>query len=180
MPPAFRLAVAADAQEIRALVERAYRGDAARGGWTHEADLLDGNRTSLAEIAGILAAPHQFVMLVEMVGRLVGSVTITGLGENRAYLGMLAVDPAMQAGGIGRALIGAAEAEAIRRWSAAIMEMTVIARRAELIAWYERRGYARTGEVRPFPYAVAPNSVANADELPMVVLQRPLISRVHD
>ena len=29
--------------------------------------------------------------------------------------------------------------------------MTVIARRRELIAWYERRGYALTGETRPFP-----------------------------
>ena len=31
------------------------------------------------------------------------------------------------------------------------MEMTVIHRRTELIAWYERRGYAPTGETRPFP-----------------------------
>jgi hypothetical protein len=32
------------------------------------------------------------------------------------------------------------------------MEMQVIAQRDELIAWYERRGYALTGETRPFPY----------------------------
>ena len=43
--------------------------------------------------------------------------------------------------------------------------MTVIERRPELIAYYERRGYARTGERRPLP---------PAPEFDLLVLERPI------
>jgi GNAT superfamily N-acetyltransferase len=95
---------------------------------------------------------------------LVGTVTATDKGGAVAYLGMLAVDPARQAGGLGRALMAAAEEEA-RGFGARAMEMTVIAPRGELIAYYERRGYARTGEIRPFP-------VSGFEHLQMVVLEK--------
>lgn len=167
--PAFRLAQPADAPAIRALVERAYRGDSARAGWTHEADLLGGDRTSLDEVSAIIAAPDKFAVLGELAGTLAASVTVTDLGDGRCYLGMLAVDPALQAGGLGRALMAEAEAQAVRRFGARLMEMTVIARRAELIAYYERRGYRRTGETRPFPM-----EVPEAASFPMVVLEREL------
>lgn len=165
----FRLAQPADAPAIRALVERAYRGDSARAGWTHEADLLSGERTSLEEVSAIIAAPDKFVALAEQGAALAASVMVTDLGDGRCYLGMLAVDPAMQAGGIGRALIAEAERHAIRRFGARVMEMTVIARRAELIAYYERRGYRRTGEIRPFPM-----EVPEATSFSMAVLERVL------
>ena len=38
-------ATADDLPELHALVERAYRGDGARAGWTHEADLVGAVRT---------------------------------------------------------------------------------------------------------------------------------------
>ena len=72
-------------------------------------------------------------------------------GQDLAYLGMLTVEPTLQASGLGRRLLDAAETEAVARFGARRMEMTVIHRRAELIAWYRRRGYAPTGETRPFP-----------------------------
>jgi GNAT superfamily N-acetyltransferase len=64
---------------------------------------------------------------------------------------MFAVRPLTQGSGIGKALQSAAE-EYARTAGATTMELCVIDRRAELIAWYERRGYVRTGESRPFPY----------------------------
>ena len=76
---------------------------------------------------------------------------VADLGDGLGYLGMLTVDPERQAGGLGRELLEAGEAWARDRFGARAMEMTVIARRRELIAWYERRGYALTGETRPFP-----------------------------
>lgn len=167
--PAFRIAEPADAPAIRALVERAYRGDSARAGWTHEADLLGGDRTSLDEVCAIIAAPDKFAVLGELAGTLAASVTVTDLGDGLCYLGMLAVDPALQAGGLGRALMAEAEAQAVRRFGARVMEMTVIAPRAELIAYYERRGYRRTGETRPFPM-----EVPEAASFSMVVLEREL------
>jgi predicted N-acetyltransferase YhbS len=149
----YRIASPDDLPALRAIVERAYRGDSARQGWTHEADFFDDARTSDAELAEALADPARRVLLTEQDGALIGTVTITDCGNGLAYLGMLCVDPAIQAGGLGRWLIAEAEALAVRDFGARSMEMTVIGERADLIAYYERRGYARTGEARPFPYS---------------------------
>lgn len=164
----FRTATGADVPALRALVERAYRGDSAKQGWTHEADLLDDERTSDAELAETIADAKARVLLARIDGRLAGTVTIRDLGEGRAYLGMLCVDPDLQAAGLGRALMADAEDMAVEAFGARTMEMTVIDARAELIAYYERRGYARTGELRPFPLPV---------DVPykMVVLERALV-----
>jgi len=95
-------------------------------------------------------------------------------GEGLAYLGLLTVDPRRQAGGLGRWLIAAAEAEAIDRFGATRMEMTVIRQRAELIAWYERRGYRLTGETRPFPLDDERFGLPQTRELEFVVLEKAL------
>lgn len=164
---AIRLATAADIPTLRLLVERAYRGDSARGGWTHEAELLDDERTDEQELAATLADPACRLIVAVDDGRFTGTVTITRKSDTHAYLGMLCVDPDLQAAGLGRQLIAAAEAQAVRDFGVTFMEMTVIDRRAELIAWYERRGYVRTGEIRPFPM---PGEYPFA----MVVLERAL------
>lgn len=162
-----RLAAAADVAALRALVERAYRGDTARQGWTHEADLLDDERTSDAQLAATIADPASRILLAEAPGELVGTVTVSDCGEGLAYMGMLCVDPDVQTAGLGRALIAAAEATARAAFGAKVMEMTVIDKRTELIAYYERRGYRRTGETRPFP-------VPGVHGFAMVVLTRAL------
>ncbi len=162
----FRLAAPADLPALRRLVERAYRGDTARQGWTHEADLLDDERTSDAELAAAIAAPDRCVIVAQAAdGALIGTVTLIALPQGKAYLGMLCVDPDVQAGGLGRALLAHCDAVAKSQLGAGAIEMTVIDRRPELIAWYERRGYVRTGETRPFPGATPV-------DFAMVVLER--------
>ena len=113
--------------------------------------------------------PRQSLLVAEVGGVLIGTVTTSALGGGRAYLGMLGVSPRLQAKGVGRALVAAAESEAAARFSAHMMEMTVIAKRTVLIAWYERLGYRLTGEQRPFPL-----DVPGRDELVQVVLERQL------
>ena len=54
------------------------------------------------------------------------------------------------------------------------MEMTVIANRGELIAWYERRGYVLTGERRPFPLDDPRFGLPKTRDLAFVVLEKPL------
>lgn len=146
-----RPAASADIGALHALIEGAYRGDSARRGWTHEADLLDGQRTDRQALAEILADPDQRILLAFDGDALVGCVQVSRAGEGRGYLGMLSVDPARQASGLGRRLIAEAEAAAATVFGARSIEMTVIRQRTELIAYYERRGYERTGEQRPFP-----------------------------
>jgi hypothetical protein len=71
-------------------------------------------------------------------------------------------------------LLQAAERHARERWSAAALHLSVIAHRGELIAWYERRGYARTGETQPFPYGDERYGRPLRDDLELVVLRRAL------
>lgn len=172
--PIFRIAGAADAARLQPLVHGAYRGDSARRGWTHEADLLDGQRIDLESLSAVIADPAQTVLLAEQGGSPVGCVQITDKGGGLAYLGMLSVEPSLQGSGLGRRLIEAAEAEARNRYGARRMEMTVIVQRTELIDWYVRRGYAPTGETRPFPATDPRFGLPRRDDLAFVVLARDL------
>tara|TARA_R110002124_G_scaffold185935_1_gene353465 strand:- start:168 stop:713 length:546 start_codon:yes stop_codon:yes gene_type:complete len=167
-------ATLADLPDLHALVHGAYRGDSARRGWTHEADLLDGQRIDRPSLEAALADPAQLILLAKQNGDLAGCVQITDRGDGLAYLGMLSVDPARQAGGLGRRLVAAAEAAARTRFGARRMEMTVIIQRAELIAWYERLGYGRTGETRPFPATDPRFGLPRRDDLAFTVLIRDL------
>lgn len=170
----FRLARPGDAAALQPLVHRAYRGDSARAGWTHEADLLDGQRIDAVDLESLIADPTQVVIVAEASGAAVGCVQVSDKGEGLAYLGMLTVDPMLQGSGLGRALIDEAERVAKDRFGANRMEMTVIVQRTELIDWYVRRGYALTGERRPFPVTDPRFGLPKRDDLEFVVLGRAL------
>jgi ribosomal protein S18 acetylase RimI-like enzyme len=174
----------ADVTEVPALVElvnSAYRGDSSRRGWTTEADLLGGQRTDAESLGAQLKAAGSVVLVAELDLRLVGCVFLERIAAGglatadvEAYLGMLTVDPRIQAGGIGSAMLAAAERYARDAWGAVAIRMTVIAQRDALIAWYERRGYARTGETEAFPYGDARFGLPKRDDLYFVVLRKPL------
>ena len=157
-----------------ALVQSAYRGDSGRRGWTTESDLLDGQRTDAADVAALLARPGSMVLLLEQDGRLRASCHLERQGE-AAYFGMFAVDPARQGDGLGKRVLAEAERIARERWGCRAMHMTVIVQRAELIAWYQRRGYRRTGEYKPFPYGDERFGIPRRDDLRFEVLVKDLI-----
>lgn len=166
-----------DVDAVVALVESAYRGDASRAGWTTEADLLDGQRTDRAAVSATIDGTG-VVLLAETDGVFVACCQLEPRpderGRNACYFGLFAVDPQCQGAGIGDQLLAAAEATARERFGASVMEMTVIAQREALIAWYERRGYARTGETRPFPYGDERFGIPRREDLHFVVLAKPL------
>lgn len=143
-------ATAADAPALKDLLEAAYRGDLARQGWNHEADILDDERITREELDALLTDPAVTILTARDGDRLIGCVAVTRKDDSLGYLGMLCVVPTLQSAGLGRKLLDAAE-DLARAEGIAAMEMTVIAGRDSLIAWYERRGYAFTGERRPFP-----------------------------
>ena len=170
-----RPATMADVAPLRDLIESGYRGAAARGGWTHEADLLDGQRSDEAMLADAIGAPDRLILLAQANGGLIGCVEIARVADGRSYLGLLTVAPARQRGGLGKALLSAAEDQAMAHFAAAFIEMTVIRQRAELIAYYARRGYHPTGERRPFPYGDTRYGAPRRDDLEFVVLEKQLI-----
>jgi len=150
-----RPAVEADLPQLHPVVERAYRGDSARAGWTHEADLVTGERTDIDTLRSLLDGDSRLLIALDDETA-IGCVNVSSRGDGLAYLGLLCVDPTLQAGGIGKQLLAAAETTAREAFGAARIEMTVIDRRAELIGWYVRHGYAPTGEARPFPVPLDP------------------------
>ncbi|MEI7037274.1 GNAT family N-acetyltransferase [Fulvimonas yonginensis] len=169
----FRTATPVDVPAVVALVESAYRGDSGRRGWTTESDLLDGQRTDAADVGAAIARPDSRILLLERDVRLLASCHLERHGE-AAYFGMFAVDPAEQAAGLGKRLLGEAERVAREEWGCRAMEMTVIVQRAELIAWYERRGYRRTGSYKPFPYGDERFGIPRRDDLRFELLVKPL------
>ena len=167
----FRLAERQDVARIVALVHSAYRGDPSRVGWTTEADLLDGQRTDPEEVEALIVGEDSQLLLAEQSGELVGNVLLSRHGA-AAYVGMLAVRPELQAQGIARALLSEIERRVRVEGLATRIEMTVIAQRRELIAWYERRGYRLTDETRPFPYGDARFGLPRRPDLYFCVLEK--------
>ncbi len=150
MSPQIIQAIPADAAEIAALVNSAYRGDSAREGWTHEAEILGGTRTDEEDIGNILNAAGFLILKCVLNGKIIGCVELK-LEVDRLYLGMLTVRPDLQGRGIGKTLMRAAEDYANHHRCKSVF-MTVISVRHELIAWYNRNGYYPTGERKPFDF----------------------------
>ncbi|WP_445367523.1 GNAT family N-acetyltransferase [Methylomonas sp. BW4-1] len=146
----FTRAEPADAEQLAELINAAYRGESSRQGWTTEADLLDGRRTDAADILDLIAGAGSMILQCRRQGDLLGSVHLQKV-DQQGHIGMLAVAPAMQGLGIGKRLLAAAEAEAVQTWGVNHLVMAVIPCRAELMAFYERRGYRRTGISKAFP-----------------------------
>ncbi|MFJ8478018.1 GNAT family N-acetyltransferase [Kitasatospora sp. NPDC094011] len=171
--PTFRNAVAADVPALVELVESAYRGDASRAGWTTEADLLDGQRTDADGVREIIDDPRAVLLVAERAGELVACCHVEGRSDH-AYFGMFAVRPQLQGGGLGASVLAEAERRAREELGAARMHMTVIRVRAELIAYYERRGYVRTGQLSPFPYGDERFGVPKRQDLAFELLTKSL------
>ena len=134
-----------DVPALVALVNSAYRGDSSRAGWTTEADLLGGIRIDADRVHAAVSTPGQTVLVHENDGEIVACVHLQRTGET-AYLGMLTTKPVKQGTGVGQRMIAAAERWVADAWGSREMHMTVLLQREELLAWYVRRGYERTGE----------------------------------
>ncbi|MGW2781320.1 GNAT family N-acetyltransferase [Streptomyces populi] len=170
----FRDAVDSDVEALVALIESAYRGDSSRAGWTTEADILEGQRTDAEGVRAVVESPDSRLLTVERDGALVACCQLEHRGDH-AYFGMFAVSPALQGGGLGKTIIAEAERTARETWGATEMHMTVISVREDLIAWYERRGYRRTGRMTPFPYGDERFGIPQRDDLCFELLVKPLV-----
>jgi ribosomal protein S18 acetylase RimI-like enzyme len=148
--PAIIPALEKDIPALEVLVNSAYRGDSSKKGWTTEADLLDGIRTNANSLLKLMQDPHAVILkYTGETGTIQGCVYLKKKAD-KLYLGMLTVTPELQARGIGKQLLSAAENYA-KQAGCSCITMTVISVRHELIAWYERHGYRPTGETEPFP-----------------------------
>ncbi|TQL67051.1 ribosomal protein S18 acetylase RimI-like enzyme [Nocardioides albertanoniae] len=195
----FRDATLSDVEPLVGLIESAYRGDDSRVGWTTEADLLAGQRTDPEGVRDVILAPGSRLLVAERSERIVSCCQLQkrdasalravapSLGaDGRAssppdlarfayvYFGMFSVSPGLQGGGVGKAVLAEAERIAREELGAGEMRMTVIRQREDLIAFYERRGFRRTGAFEPFPYGDERFGVPLRDDLEFAELVKPL------
>lgn len=152
MPDSLNIAplVSNDIVKLVNLVNSAYRGESSKKGWTTEADLLDGLRTNEESIQAIIQKPGAVILTARTDNNELAGCVYLQQQEQQVYLGMLTVAPDIQAKGIGKQLLQAAENYA-REINGKSIIMTVIDIRHELIDWYKRKGYQPTGEIKPFP-----------------------------
>jgi len=177
----FRNATLADVDVLVPLVTSAYRGESSRAGWTTEADFLDGNRIDADVLRADIARPRSRVVLAERSGapgsgpgqKLLACAHVAD-EDGHGYFGMFAVVPDLQGAGVGKALLAECERIAREEWGLPDMRMTVIDIRDELIAFYERRGYRRTGTYKPFPHGDERFGVPKRDDLRFEVLEKAL------
>lgn len=138
-----------DAPEILSVINRAYRGETSARGWTHELDLLKGDRRiDDDQLKAILENGNGTFLMAKQNDRVIGTIQLRHDAQG-LYVGLLSVDPDVQNEGIGRALLSAADAYAADNgfWR---IYMIVISERKELIDWYTRNGYASTNVLTPF------------------------------
>jgi GNAT superfamily N-acetyltransferase len=173
----FRVATPDDAPQLQPLVKSAYRGEESKKGWTTEASLLTGERIDAAGIVDKITAPDAAILMAtDEAGALVACCEVAKCSDEVAYFGLFAVDPSRQANGVGRKVLAHAEGYCRQVLGVRKLEMQVIWTREELIAWYIRRGYRRTGEKRPFPYGELGIDVALRDDLYFDILEKDLVS----
>ncbi len=165
----------ADGGELAVLINSAYRGQLGIAGWTNEVGLLAGGRTDAASLDALLAEEQATILLLrrEADARLLGCVSVEPVEDELWHISLLAIDPEQQNSGYGRILLEEAERFA-HSHGARTAIMTVIQQRETLIAWYERRGYRRTGEILPFPYDDPSVGTPLRDDLQLVVLEKAL------
>src|SRR6185503_4037166 len=147
-------ATEADYPEIIKLVNAAYRGTggASIKSWNQEIGILEGTRTDDSLLREEASAPGAHLLIHrDPDDSILGTVLLVPADDGSWYLGMFTVRPALQNQQLGRALLAAAEDFAKAR-GASSLQMGVLNVRDSLIAWYERRGYTRSGKTQPFHY----------------------------
>ncbi|MEP6805405.1 MAG: GNAT family N-acetyltransferase [Flavobacterium sp.] len=158
-----------DIPALTTLINSAYRGETSKKGWTTEAHLLEGKRTTEEELTEIIQDPKNTFLKYTENDKIIGSVLLV-VKENQLYVGMLTVSPELQNSGIGKQLLAEAENHA-KTLGLSTLSMTVVSVRAELIAWYKRHGYVETGEREQFPSSEIHINISN-EPLEFIYLEK--------
>lgn len=166
----------ADFSAIIDLVNAAYRGNGSVASWNIETGIIEGTRLTESLLREDLAEKpnaHFLVTRDPESEAIIGTVWLEPKANGAWYLGLFTIDPARQKQQLGRALLSAAEGFAKARGASSI-RMGVLSVRDALIAWYQRRGYTRTGETDPYPYGDNRFGTPLRDDLEFVILEKQL------
>lgn len=166
----FRIATVDDVPSIVCLVNHAYRPESGQSGWTHESNLIRGDRTNASQVIELLSLANSVVLIALSQKKIVGCVHLR-IEAEQCHIGMLAVDPILQNSGIGNHLLAYAESYAAKQYACETFVMAVLSARPELIAFYVRRGYRETGDVLNYPHEMGVGSPLQQN-LKLMVLEK--------
>ena len=136
-PWRLRIAEPADIEILTRLINVAF---------SVERFFIEGDRINSDGVRNLMAS-GQFLIAEDNNG-LAACIYVEPRGE-RAYLGLLSVDPSRQRSGLGSRLVAAAEDHA-RACGIHQMDLRIVNLRVELPEFYRRLGYQITG-TSPFP-----------------------------
>lgn len=149
----FRVATETDAPQIQSLVEAAFQADDIRPNWTADVALNHSFRLPEEVVRSIITDPKgAFLMATNSDGELIGAVAIYRRDEEVARIAHLALEQKYQRSGLGRFILSHAEKHIAETWGVKRIGLNAVSTRLQLIAWYERRGFVKTGEKSPFPF----------------------------
>ena len=170
----FRLAAPNDASQLQRLVEDAFRAEDSRKSWTADMALGARFRIAVEEImTKITQADSAMLIATDDNNVLVATVGVSKRSTGLARLGLLSVDQTHQRGGVGRQVLAYAEDYCRRVWSVKKLGLNALSTRQQLISWYMRCGYAKTGELSPFPYELM-EGLALPNDLCFVEMEKDL------
>ncbi|TRX91469.1 hypothetical protein FHL15_007693 [Xylaria flabelliformis] len=172
----FRLATVADAVPLERLINTAFRNDKTTQVFL-SADHTGVDVTTVPNLIAKINQPDCAVVAVtdSSTGSIVAHGSVRKVDDTCAWFGMLAVDVNRQKQGLGAQVLAWAEQYARSEWGSVRMEFDVVNTRADLIAWYNRRGYQPTGKTTPFPYEYHGNwEGVLRDDLCFIVLAKNL------
>lgn len=161
-----------DVTALNNLINSAYRGESSKKGWTTEANILEGKRTTKDELIEIIQDQKNTILKYLENNKIIGCVLLIKK-EDELYLGMLTVSPELQNSGIGKKIMQQAEVFASDLGLSKIV-MTVISVRVELISWYKRNGFVDTGVREAFPLSEVFNQTGS-EPLEFMVLEKRIL-----
>ena len=166
LKPQFRLAEQRDMAELVKMINSAYR-DPHQNSWTNESELVDGDRIDHAQLEALIHQHSQTslydhtsydsLLLVaeihhQMKDEMIGCIAINSQQQD-VEIGTFCIAPQWQNLGYGAQVLNAAETYAIKmKPNLRKMVMWVLDARSELIDFYSRRGYVKTGIVEEYPF----------------------------
>lgn len=181
----FSVASPSDAERIQTLLHAAFRADDSRPNWTADPEMNRRFTVDLNDLTAKLGDPDTVYLIAPSsspgsheLTACIGITKIT-LTKDRpspvtgARLSHVAIDPTLHRGGLGKRLLEYAEKYSREELGAQVLSLDALSTRIELIEWYHRRGFRKTGEVVPFPVKLKDGLVL-PDDLVFVQFEKEL------
>jgi ribosomal protein S18 acetylase RimI-like enzyme len=149
----FRIATEEDAPHLQNLIEAAFRFTDASIEWIGSPDLAKTFTMDMSVIVDRIASPENVFLIASDTpgGPAIACVNVFKKTPDYGRIALLAVDPTIQRGGLGKTVMNKAEKHLTGEFGVKRIGLNALETRKGLIAWYERQGYAKTGDVTRIP-----------------------------